>query len=421
MTTRPHLKAAWARDGDKPAPDTVLHERGWLHGEKPEHGHENWLQHMEDWWYLNTGSSGIPARDTDITYQEGAIVAHKTAPDYYIAQSTNKNVPLTDTTVWKKSIGGASLEYASEQMTSVHDQTEAHENNESNPHRVDTNDVGTYNKPTSDSKVKVVQDDVNQHEADRSDPHHVTATQINCLDAVVGGKFTGNVRLGNAVNKLKTAEMREENLTAKGMTIGFNSTGPHYEYAPLLTDLNYLSQRNKVEPAYAVPPPDLYLPLKSTIDCKLGTTNVISHNVPKFLDGHMFFEAGTGASISFSGSDCIGLETTIVFDVEDLPSGEGYDLLHIQIGDIAFDYKENNLDVIDSGHTVTVDHAAKGRIAYVRTEDRGTLYIDGVKRAFDLSASRDITTTDCVIHGNGLIRELKVWSQALTNTQVTLA
>ena len=103
-TDKPILKESdiWARTADPSdviKPDQTKIDSGFLFAEKPPyHGH-NYYWQLFSKYLVSLNQSGVPAWDSETTYQKGALA--KDGDNVYMALVENSNVqPSTDPGVW---------------------------------------------------------------------------------------------------------------------------------------------------------------------------------------------------------------------------------------------------------------------------------------------------------------------------------
>lgn len=274
MTIRPEVGRVWAsaaassnvQDPDKYTPNKV--NLGWV-SEIPPYQWFNWLLKRNDELKRSLVERGIAAWGSDVTYLAGALTYNDADSTIYTCLKGNKGVqPDKDNGVtWVAS----AVQITKDDFLRLTQILDDHIKNKSNPHGVTAEQISAYTKAQIDALLNKYNGDFTSHTKDFNNPHKVTAAQAGAVP-ITGGKYSGAV------------EFTQSKMNIGSTTTGFDSTSNYVRIfkddkglgvnasgkpvfssgssqKELLYSENFADLTLKNNPAYAVPPPDLHIPL----------------------------------------------------------------------------------------------------------------------------------------------------------------
>lgn len=274
MTIRPEVGRVWAsaaassnvQDPDKYTPNKV--NLGWV-SEIPPYQWFNWLLKRNDELKRSLVERGIAAWGSDVTYLAGALTYNDADSTIYTCLKANKGVqPDKDNGLtWVAS----AVQITKDDFLRLTQILDDHIKNKANPHGVTAAQINAYTKAQIDDLLSKYNGDFTSHTGNFSNPHKVTAAQAGAVP-ITGGKYSG------------TVEFAQEKMNIGSTTTGFDTSsnyvrifkgdkglGVNADSKPvfssgssqkeLLYSENFADLTLKNNPAYAVPPPDLHIPL----------------------------------------------------------------------------------------------------------------------------------------------------------------
>lgn len=291
MVARPHLGNVWATTADITDiidPDLdVAHPSGrggagryalgWEATPiKQPHEWANFLGNKLDETFKQQAERGFLLWEDDIAYVEGSIVYHGSST--YIAKQASTNQLPTNTTYWLERTDDIAAINAA--VASLHETLDDHVVNYSNEHATHVHDlvVSGYTTTEIDALIASGLQDVLDHIALTNNPHQVTPTQLGVLP-VTGGIFTGQVDYRYMAFETFTLDA---SANVGGGAVGFhdntNGLALNYDEEPvevigndlslLLHEGNYYEMRNRAEPSFVLPVPQIEINFLDGINTK---------------------------------------------------------------------------------------------------------------------------------------------------------
>lgn len=398
---RPNMARLWCATGEaNPVPNDKYGD-GFLK-EKPDEFYMNQLQKDEESFYVANMETGIPTNNPAdaVTYAKDAI--------YF----KDGKVFVRKDTGDVESYFGRPYRTVEAELQAFYAVMRVHLIDFNDPHKVTPAQAGTYSKPEFDALNKTQTDGLDAHIKDVSNPHKLTYTQINCLGAEVGGKFTGVVEFMNSIKLgICTAGVKDnEFVFGTGMaSVGVSPTEP-VAYTPngrqvLLHEGNYLTERNKLEPKYVVPVPILKASLKSNLNFQYGYTTLNAD-----WDTLVFTPDGLTISGIVSSSDATRVvcqDQTIRY----VPKGD----VTVQVGGVVISSASGTTTVKDNDEIIWTG-VVGGSISYARNDSEGVVYLNGVVATVKAHAIVD-SPLIVGISGSGFIKDFTIWADYLTKEQ----
>lgn len=278
MTIRPEVGRVWAsaastsnvQDPDKYTPGKV--NLGWV-SEIPPYQWFNWLLKRNDELKRSLVERGIAAWGSDVTYLKGALAYNDADFTIYICLKENKGIqPDKDNgTNWVAS----AVQITKDDFTRLTQILSDHVTNKNNPHNVTAAQIDAYTKAQIDALLNKYNGDFNKHLQDFNNPHKTTAAAAGAVP-ITGGKYTGVVEFTQArmvIGSTTSGFDTSDNYTRifkddKGL--GINAAGkPVFSTGSsqkeLLYSENFASLTLQNNPTFAVPSPDLHIPLSGDI------------------------------------------------------------------------------------------------------------------------------------------------------------
>lgn len=278
MTIRPEVGRVWAsaastsnvQDPDKYTPGKV--NLGWV-SEIPPYQWFNWLLKRNDELKRSLVERGIAAWGSDVTYLKGALAYNDADFTIYICLKENKGIqPDKDNgTNWVAS----AVQITKDDFLRLTQILDDHVKSKNNPHNVTAAQIDAYTKAQIDALLNKYNGDFNKHLQDFNNPHKTTAAAAGAVP-ITGGKYTGVVEFTQArmvIGSTTSGFDTSDNYTRifkddKGLGINvsgkpvFSSGSTQKE---LLYSENFSDLTLQNNPVYAVPTPDMYIPLSSDI------------------------------------------------------------------------------------------------------------------------------------------------------------
>lgn len=398
---RPSMVRLWCSEGQsEPVPDEK-YKSGFIK-EKPDEYFLNQMQKDEESFYVANMESGVPTGNLadSVTYAKDAI--YFKSGKVFVRKSTGD----------VESYFTRPYPTVEAELRAFYNKLATHSNDTKAPHKETPAQVGTYSKAEFDTLNNSQGSNLDKHVKDVSNPHKVSYTQIKCLGDKTGGKFTGaveflkSIKVGTCTAEAKGTEFV---FGKDGATIGVSSIEP-IAYIPtgrqiLFHEGNYLTERNKLEPVYAVPTPILKASLKSSLNFLYGHTTLDTS-----WDSLVFTSDGLTISGKVSSSDptkIVCQEQTIRF----IPKGD----VSVQVGGVIISAKSGTTTIKDNDEVVWTG-VVGGSITYARKDSEGAVYLDGV-----LVTKKSHAIADCPliveVSGSGSIKDFTIWADYLNKEQ----
>ena len=452
---RPKLNRIWTSTNAnlRRDPGDTKYIQGWI-SEIPTYQVLNYLQYKVDTTLLALAERGIFEWGGDVTYGLASIVWDETDKRIYVSTvgaPDKAKAPSTNPSHWSPS----SIQVSRASYDSIVAAINAHiAGVTGNPHKLTAGRLNAYNKNETDAIVAQYRALVLAHSSDKNNPHGVTATQTGAVPST-GGTYSGDI-IFNAgvffdsgkVNKInKSGGLFLQNGAGQ---IGINDSGvgmvgPTNSMSKIVTEASYPGLKSAQEPDYAVPTPNFQMNCIRDINIQTGSGYVDSDFNPIFSAANGSLEITTQEVIqTVTGSETLGSsqEWTISFDILEvtprIPTdgistiGIGMDKIYIYLtGSSLIRAERNSGSVYNSIHYqltgpintwYKVSATFKGNVI--------TLFVDGVQVAQVTNASGTSTVGGgpfSLVSKNKNadairtldVRNIRLWSQALTNKQVS--
>ena len=454
---RPKLNRIWTSTNAnlRRDPGDAKYIQGWI-SEIPTYQVLNYLQYKVDTTLLALAERGIFEWGSDVTYGLASVVWDETDKRIYVSTvgaPDKTKAPSANSEHWTPSsiqVSRASYDFIVAAINAhIADVT-------GNPHKLTAGRLNAYNKNETDAIVAQYRALVLAHSSDKNNPHGVTATQTGAVPST-GGTYSGDV-IFNAgvffdsgkVNKInKSGGLFLQNGAGQ---IGINDSGvgmvgPTGSMSKIVTEASYPGLKSAQEPDYAVPTPNFQMNCIRDINIQTGSGYVDSNFNPIFSAANGSLEITNitpGVTQVVAGSESLGSsqEWTISFDIlavtPRIPTDDGATIT-IGMNNIytyltgssliraerfngsAYDLTQYQLTgPINTWHKVSATF--KGNVI--------TLFVDGVQVAYTDNASETSTVgggpfnlTSRNKNADNIrtldVRNIRLWSQALTNKQVS--
>lgn len=453
---RPKLNRIWTSTNAnlRRDPGDAKYIQGWI-SEIPTYQVLNYLQYKVDTTLLALAERGIFEWGSDVTYGLASVVWDETDKRIYVSTvgaPDKTKAPSANSAHWTPS----SIQVSRASYDSIVAAINAHiANVTGNPHKLTAGRLNAYNKNETDAIVAQYRALVLAHSSDKNNPHGVTATQTGAVPST-GGTYSGDV-IFNAgvffdsgkVNKInKSGGLFLQNGAGQ---IGINDSGvgmvgPTNSMSKIVTEASYPELKSAQEPDYAVPMPNFQMNCIRDINIQTGSGYVNSNFNPVFsaANGSLEITNITQAYPTIVGSESLGSsqEWTISFDVlEVTPRIPTDTVLTIIIGmDNIYIYLTGSSLIIATRKNGSVYDTTQYQLTgpintwyKVSATFKGnniTLFVDGVQVAQVTNASRTSTvgggTFKLTSNSKSAdtirtldVRNIRLWSQALTNKQVS--
>lgn len=251
----------------------------------------NFMLNNNDVRILALATSGMATWHPATNYKKGALSAGSDGRIYF-AKSANSGVdPVGDVTVWTDSLANLSAAEVQVFFDEIAAAQALHYEDYSNTHQVRANQfyagVGYFDYEIT-TLVNNAGQDTTTHIGRTDDPHDVSAVQLNCLDAITGGEFTGEVLLNLGI-KLNTKWVDVYEGAIAVALAGFIEIGIDFEGFPIIGTEQLTNKRSEVlhttnldriqdalEAKYTLPVPIVSVPLASSLnDIGLGYSQIV--------------------------------------------------------------------------------------------------------------------------------------------------
>lgn len=454
---RPKLNRIWTSTNAnlRRDPGDTKYIQGWI-SEIPTYQVLNYLQYKVDTTLLALAERGIFEWGSDVTYGLASVVWDETDKRIYVSTvgaPDKTKAPSTNPTHWTPS----SIQVSRASYDSIVAAINAHiADVTGNPHKLTAGRLNAYNKNETDAIVAQYRALVLAHSSDKNNPHGVTALQTGAVPST-GGTYSGDV-IFNAgvffdagkVNKInKSGGLFLQNGAGQ---IGINDSGvgmvgPTSSMSKIVTEAAYPGLKSAQEPDYAVPMPNFQMNCIRDINIQNGSGYVDSNFNPVFSAANGSLEitnSTSGQDQTFAGSETLGSsqEWTISYDIlavtPRIPADTSSTIL-IGTGNIYIFLTGSSLIKAERRNGSVYDAASYQLTGPINTwykvsaTFKGnviTLFVNGVQVAQNTNASGTSTIgggplrlTSNNKNANAIrtldVRNIRLWSQALTNKQVS--
>lgn len=453
---RPKLNRIWTSTNAnlRRDPGDAKYIQGWI-SEIPTYQVLNYLQYKVDTTLLALAERGIFEWGSDVTYGLASVVWDETDKRIYVSTvgaPDKTKAPSANSAHWTPS----SIQVSRASYDSIVAAINAHiADVTGNPHKLTAGRLNAYNKNETDAIVAQYRALVLAHSSDKNNPHGVTATQTGAVPST-GGTYSGDV-IFNAgvffdsgkVNKInKSGGLFLQNGAGQiGIhDSGVGMVGPTKSMSKIVTEASYPGLKSAQEPGYAVPMPNFQMNCVRDINIQTGSGYVDSNFNPIFsaANGSLEITNITQALQIATGSETLGSsqEWTISFDVLEVTPRIPTDTILtiiIGVGNISIYLTGSSLIVAERKNGSVYDTAQYQLTGPINTwykvsatfkGDDITLFVDGVQVARVTNASSTSTVgggtfklTSNSKSADAIrtldVRNIRLWSQALTNKQVS--
>ena len=454
---RPKLNRIWTSTNAnlRRDPGDAKYIQGWI-SEIPTYQVLNYLQYKVDTTLLALAERGIFEWGSDVTYGLASVVWDETDKRIYVSTvgAPNKTkAPSKNSAHWTPS----SIQVSRASYDSIVAAINAHiADVTGNPHKLTAGRLNAYNKNETDAIVAQYRALVLAHSSDKNNPHGVTATQTGAVPST-GGTYSGNV-IFNAevffdsgkVNKInKSGGLFLQNGAGQ---IGINDSGvgmvgPTKSMSKIVTEASYPELKSVQEPDYAVPTPNFQMNCIRDINIQTGSGYVDSDFNPTFSAANGSLEitnSASGGKQTVGGSETLGSsqEWTISFDILEVTPRIPTDtistiligVLNIYVyltGSSLIKAERENGSVYNTArYQLTGPINTWYKVSATFKGNNITLFVNGVQVAQVTNASETSTVGGSSFrlfsYSKGAdsirtldVRNIRLWSQALTNKQVS--
>lgn len=454
---RPKLNRIWTSTNAnlRRDPGDAKYIQGWI-SEIPTYQVLNYLQYKADTTLLALAERGIFEWGSDVTYGLASVVWDETDKRIYVSTvgaPDKTKAPSENSAHWTPS----SIQVSRASYDSIVAAINAHiADVTGNPHKLTAGRLNAYNKNETDAIVAQYRALVLAHSSDKNNPHGVTATQTGAVPST-GGTYSGDV-IFNAGVFFDSGKVNEINksgglfLQNGAGQIGINDSGvgmvgPTNSMSKIVTEASYPGLKSAQEPDYAVPMPNFQMNCIRDINIQTGSGYVDSNFNPIFSAANGSLELTNitqGAEQIVASSETLGesQEWTISFDIlavtPSIPTDVASTII-LGMSRIYIYVTGSNLIVskrIDGFAFDEARYQLTGPIntwCKVSTTFKGnviTSFVNGVQVAQNTNASETSTVGGGpfrIVSKNKNagdirtlnVRNIRLWSQALTNKQVS--
>lgn len=454
---RPKLNRIWTSTNAnlRRDPGDAKYIQGWI-SEIPTYQVLNYLQYKVDTTLLALAERGIFEWGSDVTYGLASVVWDEADKRIYVSTvgaPDKTKAPSANSAHWTPS----SIQVSRASYDSIVAAINAHiADVTGNPHKLTAGRLNAYNKNETDAIVAQYRALVLAHSSDKNNPHGVTATQTGAVPST-GGTYSGDV-IFNAgvffdsgkVNKInKSGGLFLQNGAGQiGIDdSGVGMVGPTNSTSKIVTEASYPGLKSAQEPDYAVPTPNFQMNCIRDINIQTGSGYVDSNFNPIFSAANGSLELTSitqGAERRVTGSETLGSsqEWTISFDILEvtprIPTDDvaiiiiGMDNIYIYLtGSSLIRAERKNGSVYDlTQYQLTGPINTWYKVSATFKGNVITLFVDGVQVAQVTNASGTSTVSGgpfniVSINKNAdnirtlNVRNIRLWSQALTNKRVS--
>lgn len=463
------LTRVWATGPQTPNidPGTSKWARGWV-AEIPTLQVLNFINNRNDTNQLALAERGVFQWVAQITYKLGALVWDETNSTIYkskVATPNKTQAPSANLAQWDPS----SVQISRADYDANAANWAAHIANKANPHQLTAAQLNTYTAVEIAAKIAAVAAEVAAHVGIvAGNPHNTTAADVGSVP-IAGGTYTGVVAHRYAQTLMgPTADGGSINAGASGVLLGKGKTarmGLNGVSQPvaideagvvsvLLTEAEYVAQRQAEAVNYALPAPDLWLVLKNGAVLSTGTgpftftgpagrsyvgKDGVAHtselNKPMLTQEGMYVISGEDAFIGPSTDNLGGFDTWTKF--LDCTIGSGnmeYQYANMPAGSCTMylagtDFRTSFRDSTGAYGSYSFGAFAQGDrlkacVTYdgtsLRLYTNGVLYATFVKglQKHNSSSAGIRFATGATPGSHGFIRDFRTWNTVLTDKQI---
>ena len=285
MTTRPRLDSLWASkdisqiadpdlDSNHPSGEGGVGKyiKGWI-SEREPHQWANYLYRRYDDVALEYAERGFSLYRAELKYSKGSIVWASNGKNYVALKDTSADPTVSaDWGLTLVSLGEAQVR---QQMATMEALLASHRLRKDNPHGVSLNQLNVYSKLEIDAMGIAFADALAGHTASQANPHAITHTQLGTLTVQAGGAFTGKISFTQPAwfGASRVVASQEDRLQfgAFGKAMSLTTEDAMYgEYSKTPTMYichsgNWHKVRMRAEREFAVPMPDITIPLVNNL------------------------------------------------------------------------------------------------------------------------------------------------------------
>lgn len=446
---RPKLNRLWASGSPtlRRDPGDTKYAQGWV-AEIPTFQVLNYLQNKIDSSLLALAERGVFEWGEDISYGSGSIAWDETNRTVYVSTVGNPDrtkAPSTNPTQWAaSSIQISRSSYDALVLAINHHIADV----TSNPHKLTANMIGAYNKSEIDALVTQYKALVKAHVDDKNNPHGTTAAAVGAVP-IAGGTYTGDVvfdagvffdsQKTTGVSKTGGVFLKNSDAIIGVTDSGISVAGTTTSLSPVVTEQSFPALKQQVEPQYAVPASEFCMPLVGDINIQSGVGSVEDPS-PAFnssLGNCYYYDPLAGKElVGDSSLFNTGNKFTICFDLLSPTPRDPTNhssVLFVGTKDCQVVGAPSGFYFIKSGVDSWAGYTLIGPVStwyrFVATYDgtNFTLYVNGVEVAKQAGTAPTGSTNPVNISfattpsGKRVwnIRNLRIWSQALSNKQVS--
>lgn len=465
---RPKLNRIWASTNSvtRRDPGDAKYIQGWI-SEIPTYQVLNYLQYKIDTTLLALAERGIFEWGNDVQYGLNSLVWDETNKTIYISTvgSPDKTkAPSANPTQWVAS----SIQVSRASYDSVVANINAHiADITGNPHKLTAGRLNAYNKSEIDNIVAQYRALVKIHVDDKNNPHGVTASQAGAVPAT-GGTYSGDVIFnagvwfdsGKVNGLVKTGGIYLKNGNGQiGVSdSGVAQVGKIGALSPIVSESTFPALKAAREPEYATPLPNYASAFIGDINIQVGMGSQEASFDPLYsvVTGALGLGTSTGQTNRMNSSDSIGgsTESTIAVDFletnarvsadgskvlqfSSAPNENGTEGVYLFIGGNSRLVAERMYNPVGGSATyeytqfqLTGDIQTWRRLAATFSGTTIKLYLDGVMVAQNRTATVTagvktnkvnifIAQRDAAGARGFQVRNLRVWTQALTDKQIS--
>lgn len=451
---RPKLNRIWG--GSTPStrrdPGDAKYIQGWI-SEIPTFQVLNYLQYKMDTTMLAQAERGFFEWGGDVTYNKGALAWDEIDKQIYVSQVSNPSktlAPSANASQWKLS----SIQITRQEYDTLNTNITAHiANVTGNPHQLTAGRLNSYTKAETDALIAQYRALVKAHVDDKNNPHGTTAAQIGAVP-ITGGTYTGDVVFATgrilldaaATNKVGLLSGSGVFLQSGTGVLGVNASGVAVagtaaNLSNIITEKTFADQKALVEPDYAVPAPDFYMPIQNDINIYVGSGFVTANFEPAYdTSGHMIMPLSLDCAIRkdaglFVGNDDVTLAVDFMYvgtansaANENTAVGTGPMAGRCRLYFRTNGFLNARAQVTALSSKSYADNKVH-RAVMVRTATYTALYVDGILEQKVLGVNNPIVNTTLFIN-NSIptalptdpvvpMWNLRMWGTALTDKQVS--
>ena len=458
---RPKLGRIWssANTATRRDPGDAKYVTGWL-AEIPTFQVLNYLQWTNDTTMQALAERGVFEWGGDIAYRKGSAVWDETNGSIYVSLLNNPSTtlkPSSNAAQWAPSAIQISRksydDIVAAMNTHIADVT-------TNPHKLTTVMLGTYNTTQIDALVAQYRAEVAAHANNTNNPHKLTAAIIGAVP-ITGGTYTGNVTMATGqvlLNASGTQVVRADAnrvyLKNAAGAMGVDANGKGFVQltggnpSEIITAATFAANKQLTEPNYATPAPIFYMPLIRDINIYTGgglsadtfTADIQYDSSGRYLMNQVQGTPGVGGLTVTPSPLAADVETTVAMDItfNNTNAGSNTEAYSIGFGTQAparnrIYPKSSGVIVGRSGAVLIGTNIGDGkphRVVQRVTATSASLFIDGLLVASDMTTAQSPIGTSNNIVGKSAsaiaadlvsmsVCNLRAWDVALTDSQIS--